>query len=103
MIPLQAPVSNDKLVLYSDRDIESSASPEYRTHRSKITSSVYKITSLLTKPLENGISCWIIGSREGVGKGENRGAGGAKKVIPIHVRQKEETLALHGGHVRFTF
>lgn len=79
MNPIQLPRSESQLVKYDSADIQNHASGSYRTHKSVLSGKVYKAAEILITPVTKGMYWWVIGSREGHGKGASRGAGGVPK------------------------
>lgn len=72
-----------KAFVYDEQTIQERASATYQTHHSKITSTLYKISKLVTQPALNGAHNILVFERNGVGHGAEFGPGGESKKFAI--------------------
>ncbi len=67
-------ITDSKSFICTTSDINARATKSHQTHNSKILSAVYSISTLLTKPVANGVHDILVLTREG-----ERGPGGESK------------------------
>ena len=76
-------IVDNKSFVYTTDVIQARATKTYQTHHSKITTEIYHISTILTKPLANGIHDILVLKRKGEGFGAEFGPGGESKRFKV--------------------